>query len=147
MCIKESKIPRVLCSPHYLGTVSSVDVSSMSLLFSWVLCSVASWLLGSAVLLLRCLASWFNVHVESLKCLHPAKSTYRSVHMLDGRAFHFLFMHEYQFLTVLPVDKKWSTTLKITFPANTCSVPAQTSTLKCNNLRKFSSCKNVNDVF
>lgn len=116
---------------------SSVDVSSMSLSLSWVLCTIASWLLGSAALLSRCLASWFSVHAYTLKCLHPAKFTSCSVPMLDDRASSFLFMQEYQFITSLPADWKWSESLKLALPNSICSGPAQTSMLKCSSWWKI----------
>lgn len=77
--------------------------------------STASCLLRSAVLLLRCLASWFTVHVYTLKCPHPANPTSGGIPVLDGGASHFLFVPQHQFLTSLPAGSKWSKPSQITY--------------------------------
>lgn len=109
-CTRKGKIPlRSSLSQH----------SRLCLVYEpFILLSVVHYsksLPGSAVLLLRCLASWFTVHVCALKCLHPANPTSCRVPLLDGGASYFLFVPEQQFPTGLPADSKGSKPSQITY--------------------------------
>lgn len=103
--------------------------------------STASCLLGSAVLLLRCLASRFTVHVYMPKCLHPASPTSCSVPVLGDGTSYFLSVPQHQFLTSLPADSKWSKPSQITY------VQAQLRPAIWKFRKKFRRYKNVNGIF